>query len=89
LTDSAQNWLAFEDEIFALKLDGSGEVQRIAHHHSRRYSPTTPDSDRSNYFAESHATVSRNGNRIIFGSNWSESVADEMSVDAYVVDWRK
>jgi hypothetical protein len=89
LTDSAQTWLAFEDEIFALKLDGSGEVQRIAHHYSRRYSPTTPDSDHSNYFAEPHATVSRNGDRILFGGNWRENIVDETSVDAYVVDWRR
>jgi len=89
LTDDAKSWLPFEDEVFALKLDGSGEVQRIAHHHSRRYSPTSPDSDRSNYFAEPHATASRNGERILFGSNWRENVADPMSVDAYVVDWRK
>jgi len=88
LTDDAQTWLPFEDEVFALKLDGSGDVERIAHHHSRRYSPTTPDSDRSNYFAEPHATVSRRGDRMVLGSNWRENVADEMSVDAYVIEWR-
>lgn len=89
LTDDAKTWLPFEDEVFALALDGSGGVQRIVHHHSRRYSPTTPDSDRSNYFAEPHATVSRKGDRIVFGSNWREIISDPMSVDAYVIDWRK
>ncbi len=88
LTDDAKSWLPFEDEVFALKLDGSGEVERLAHHYSRRYSPTTPDSDRSVYWAEPHATVSRNADRIVFGSNWRERVSEEASVDAYVIDWR-
>lgn len=89
LTHDAKTWLPFEDEIFALKLDGSREVRRLAHHHSRRYTKETPDSDRSVYFAEPHATVSRNGDRVLFGSNWGEKVADEASVDAYVIDLRK
>lgn len=88
LTDSAETWLPFEDEVFALKLDGSRAVQRIAHHHSRRYSPIAYDSDHSNYFAEPHATVSRNGDRILLGSNWRDRIEQEASVDPYVVDWR-
>lgn len=88
LTDSDSSWLPFEDEIFALKLDGSGEVRRLAHHHSRRYSPSTPDSDRSVYFAEPHATVSRNGDRILFGSNWRMNIGSEKSLDTYLIDLR-
>ncbi len=88
LTDDSLSWLPFEDEIFALKMDGSGEVQRIAHHHSRRFSPSTPDRDNSNYWAEPHATVSRDGMRMVFGSNWREDVASGSSVDAYIVDFR-
>ena len=89
LTDSSSNWLPFEDEIFLLKLDGSGSVMRIAHHHSRRYSPLTPDSDKSVYWAEPHATVSRRGNRILFGSNWRENIASQSSVDTYLIDLRR
>ncbi len=88
LTDDAATWLPFEDEVFALKLDGSGEVERIAHHHSRRFSPAAPDSDNSNYFAEPHATLSRAADRILFGSNWREHIPEETSVDAYVVTWK-
>ena len=88
LTDDSTSWLPFEDEVFALKLDGSGEVQRIAHHHSRRFSPTTPDRDHSVYWAEPHATVSRKGERILFGSNWREKIEEDSSVDAYIVDFR-
>jgi len=87
LTHDSLTWLPFEDEVFALRLDGSGEVQRIAHHHSRRFSPVTPDPDQSNYYAEPHATISRKGNRIIFGSNWEQNVDQVNSVDAYVCDF--
>lgn len=87
LTDDSLSWLPFENEIFAVKLDGSGDVQRIAHHHSRRFSPTTPDRDNSVYWAEPHATVNRSGTKIIFGSNWNQNVEIDTSVDAYIVDF--
>ena len=88
LTDSPATWLPFEDEIFLLKMDGSGETRRIAHHHSRRYSPNTPDSDTSVYWAEPHASISRNGDRILYGSNWGLNVDKVESVDTYLVDLR-
>lgn len=88
LSDDSLSWLPFEDEIFALKMDGSGDVQRMAHHHSRRFSTTTPDRDNSVYWAEPHATVSRDGGRILFGSNWRQDIADDSSVDCYVLDFR-
>lgn len=87
LTDDSLSWLPFEDEVFALKLDGSGDVQRIAHHHSRRYSPLTYDPDHSNYWAEPHATVDRQGTRIIYGSNWRQNMDQMNSVDVYLVDF--
>lgn len=83
LTDDPVSWLPFEDEIFAVKLDGSGQVQRLAHHHSRRYSPAASDV----YWAEPHATVSRKANRILFGSNWRQNVTAVNSVDAYICDF--
>ncbi len=86
LTDDSLSWLPFEDEIFALKMDGSGSVQRYAHHHSRRYSPRTPNSDNSVYFSEPHATISNSGKRILFGSNWRTNMDQDTSVDAYIVD---
>jgi len=92
LSDEADNpaldWLPFEDEVFALKMDGSESVERYAHHHSRRYSPSTYDSDHSVYFAEPHATVSRQANRILFGSNWRQNMSSESSIDTYVIDLR-
>ncbi|MBI4750295.1 MAG: hypothetical protein HY774_17585 [Acidobacteria bacterium] len=88
LEDSASSWLPFEDELLLVKLDGSGEVRRLAHHHSRRFSPQTPDSDTSVYFAEPHATISRRGDRVLFGSNWRQDISQASSVDAFVVDFR-
>jgi len=88
LSDEPGTWLPFEDEVFFLSLDGSGAVERLAHHRSRRFSPLTPDSDTSVYWAEPHATASRRGDRVIFGSNWGESVDLEKSVDAWLIDLR-
>ena len=88
LTDDSTTWQPFEDEVFALNMDGSGLVQRFAHHHSRRYSPYTPTSDSSVYFSEPHATVTKNGNRILFGSNWRLNMDQDTSVDAFVIDLR-
>ena len=88
LEDSTSSWLPFEDEILLVKLDGSQEVRRLTHHHSRRFSPQTPDSDTSVYFAEPHATISRRGERVVFGSNWRQDISQTSSVDAFVVDFR-
>ena len=49
-------------EIFWVKLDGSGDVRRVAHHHSSRKV--------GGYFAEQHAVTNRDGSKIIFTSNW-------------------
>jgi len=53
----------FADEIVAVKLDGSGTVQRLAHKHS---------ATSGCYRCESHAVPSPDGQRVIFASNWAE-----------------
>lgn len=88
LTDSIDNWLPFEDEIFLLNMDGSQRVQRLAHHRSRRFSPTTPDSYNSIAQAEPQAVISRNLDRVLFASNWRENVETMSSIDTYLVDTR-
>ncbi len=88
LTDSIDNWLPFEDEIFLLNMDGSQRVQRLAHHRSRRFSPTTPDTYNSIAQAEPQAIISRNLDRVLFASNWRENVENMSSIDAYLVDTR-
>jgi hypothetical protein len=60
-------------EIFWLKLDGTREVRRVAHHHS--------DRDDGGYFAEQQAVTNRDGTKIVFASNW-----DPRRVSSYLVD---
>ncbi|MFA6127296.1 MAG: T9SS type A sorting domain-containing protein [Bacteroidales bacterium] len=86
LTDGLEGWLPFEDEVFALKMDGSGGVERYAHHRSREYSPATPDRETAVYFAEPHATVDHSGRRVLFGSNWRIHIEEDYSIDAYLID---
>lgn len=62
-------------EVFWLKLDGSGEVRRIAHHHSSRKN--------GGYFAEQHAVTNRKGTIVVFASNWGDNAPSD-----YVVDLR-
>lgn len=88
LTDSIDNWLPFEDEIFLLNMDGSQRVQRLAHHRSRRFSPPTPDTYNSIAQAEPQAIISRNLDRVLFASNWRENVENMSSIDTYLVDTR-
>lgn len=66
----------FDFEVLWLKLDGSGEVRRLAHHHSRR--------DKGGYFAEQHAVSDRSGERILFASNWDGTAA----IADYLLQWR-
>lgn len=62
----------FAREIYWLKLDGSGEVRRIAHHHSDQAFRPGPWGVEKDYFAEPQATSSWDGNLIIFSSVWGE-----------------
>jgi len=63
-------------EVFWLKLDGSGEIRRLAHHHSSR--------EDGGYFAEQHAVTNRDGTKILFASNW-----DGDEVDQYLIQLPK
>lgn len=71
----------FRDEIFALKLDGSGEVRRIIQHRSQRFS--SGDYTYNNYWDQPNAAVSRSGRYILFTSNWREIGKPE---DVYLID---
>jgi hypothetical protein len=54
----------FSDEVVAVKLDGSGSVERYSHKRSV-FSGC--------YRCESHPVPSRDGHRILFASNWAEN----------------
>jgi hypothetical protein len=64
----------FDREIYAVKLDGSGAVERFAHHRSNV----------TEYNAEPHAVPSPDGRRVLFASNWGGS----RPIQTYVVDVR-
>ena len=52
----------FDDEMVAVKLDGSGVVERYAHQHS---------AFAGCYRCESHAVPSPDGRRVLWASNWA------------------
>lgn len=58
-------------EIVALRIDGSGEVRRIAHTRS----------EKDGYWSEAHASPSPDGSQVIWASNWGRADAP---VAAYV-----
>jgi len=58
----------FNDEIIAVKMDGSGKVERLAHTHSN-----TGAGGDIGYYAEPQAVPSLDGRRVIFASNWASN----------------
>jgi hypothetical protein len=62
----------FDKEVVAIALDGSGRAVRLAHHYSHLYT----------YRNEPHASISSNGSKIIFASNWGI----DGPTSAYVID---
>lgn len=59
------------NDVFALKLDGSQTVRQFAHHHS----------DRNNYLHEAQAVPNPDGSKVMFASIWGG-----VSVSSYVVE---
>jgi len=69
------NTSAFQQEIFWLKMDGSGEVKRIAHHHSLQaiFNATASDGttyEDKDYWAEPHSVSSWDASAVGFASVW-------------------
>jgi hypothetical protein len=62
----------FDKEVVAVALDGSGQLVRLAHHYSNRYT----------YHNEPHANISPDGSKVIFASNWGV----DGPTSAYVID---
>lgn len=76
----AANDSPFQREIFWLKLDGSGAVQRLAHHHSDQGS-CNADKD---YWAEPHAVGSWDGSKVLFASVWGAPPCTRY--DTYIIE---
>jgi hypothetical protein len=69
-----RNWT--HRKIFALQLKAAPAVRNIAFYRGNH--PVT-----NNYFAEPHATVSRDFTKMLFNSNWYSSNLD---IDAYMIE---
>ena len=54
--------LPFYQEVVALRLDGSGEIRRIAQTRNIR----------QDYYSETHASPSPDGSQVVWSSNWGE-----------------
>jgi hypothetical protein len=62
----------FYQEVVAIRIDGSGEIRRIAQTRNAK----------SDYYSETHASASPDGSQVIWSSNWGEAggpVADYVS----------
>lgn len=72
----------FYGEIVAVKLDGSGTVERFGHHHSTE----------SSYRVQAQAVPSPDGRRILFASDWAEGCGGGCGsrgvAGSYVIDTR-
>ena len=55
-------WAPFYQEVVALRIDGSGEVRRIAQTHNVKH----------DYWSETHASPSPDGTQVIWSSNWEQ-----------------
>jgi hypothetical protein len=68
----------FSDEIVAVKMDGSGAVERIAHKHS---------STTGCYRCESHPVPSRDGRRVLFASTWDQDCGGDCGGRSEIKDY--
>jgi len=61
-TAGAPQRAPFYREVVALRIDGSGEIRRIAHTRNAK----------DDYYSETHASPSPDGSQVIWTSNWDE-----------------
>jgi hypothetical protein len=72
----------FTNKVMAVELKASPRIYVLAY--TRRVRVTSGDTDGAgNYWAEPHASVNRNFTRILFNTNWSNSVGPD--IDAYMI----
>jgi len=70
----------FENEVFAMSLDSTQAtpvVRRLAH---------TGMVERADYFDEPHATVSRDGRTVLFGSNFGQFQSSDSYDNVFAID---
>lgn len=76
-------WQPFQQEVWLQHVEGGGRpnyapVRRLAHHRSSE----------QGYWAQPHATISRDGRYALFGSDWGIDPGAER-VDPYLVELRR
>ncbi len=72
----------FTNKVMAVELKASPRIYVLAY--TRRVRVTSGDSDGAgNYWAEPHASVNRDFTRILFNTNWGNSVGPD--IDAYMI----
>jgi hypothetical protein len=69
----SSGWAPYTNELLQVKLDGSGVSARLGHHRSQ---------PRESYLYMPKMTVSRDGSRILYGSNF-----DLQKVDGYTTEY--
>jgi hypothetical protein len=78
----------YSDALIAVKLDGSGSVEQLAHLHTDNDDTSLPqlsvDPD-FDYRSEAHPVPSPDGMRVIFASNWLYQGTGGMWIEDYVV----
>ncbi|WP_035485773.1 TolB-like translocation protein [Geminicoccus roseus] len=67
----------FFQEVVALRIDGSGEIRRVAH---------TRTGD-TGYLSEAHASPSPDGSKVIFASSWWNRPSAPIASYVAAVDW--
>lgn len=83
---------AFRDEIVKVYLNStlsSPKFERLANHRSNEYRVSTSPCSLSKYWAQPHATISRDGTRVLWGSTWGStygSGGNDCVSESYVQD---
>jgi len=72
-----QPGMRFNAEIVAVKMDGSGEVERFGHYHSTAFA----------YRAQAQAVPSPDGRRVLFASDWAENCGDHCGTRTEFADY--
>lgn len=73
-------WSPYHDEIVQIYLDSSiasPHINRLANSRSYQKYVSEDNCTMSNYWAQSHATLSRDGSKVFFGSTWGAACRGE------------
>ena len=78
--DPVYQGFRFFGEVVAVRIDGSGQVQRFGHYHSTA----------ATFDSEAHGVPSPDGRRVMFASDWADHAlgTPQPGVRAYVLDAR-